>query len=134
MDTVLRMPFAPNSAWKSWTSKLILVSGVFLFSLVSLTSASAEQPLVETQSLDLEQILASGKTLEDQGLWGEALGVYQSALKLEPSNEKLKTRRAVSRIHYDLGTSLLGRQFHRDNPEHRSANRDERLFGSVVEG
>ena len=102
MDTVQWMPFAPNATRKSWTSKLLLVSGVVLFSLVSLNLASAQQHLVNKHSLDVEQILVSGKTLEDQGLWGEALSSYQSALKQAPSNEKLKTRRAVSRIHYDL--------------------------------
>ena len=40
--------------------------------------------------------------LESQEQWGEALTLYQHALKKHPNNENLKTRRAVARIHFDL--------------------------------
>ncbi len=79
---------------------------ILLAATVLLTSQtgpwSARCFAIQNQTLDVEKVLLDGKNLEQQGLWGEALGVYQSALKSAPDNEPLKTRRAVARIHYDL--------------------------------
>ncbi len=51
---------------------------------------------------ELSQLIDTGKSLELQGRWGEALAHYQQALKVDPENRQIKTRRSIARIHYDL--------------------------------
>ena len=84
------------------TSKFFFATCVILISLTGIWSGHAIAFQPPSQPLDVEQVLLEGKNLEQQGLWGEALSVYQSALKLDPANETVMTRRAVARIHYDL--------------------------------
>ena len=48
------------------------------------------------------ETLQQGAVYESEGQWGEALSLYQRALKDDPGNEQLRTRRAVARIHFDL--------------------------------
>jgi carboxyl-terminal processing protease len=48
------------------------------------------------------RLLKDGEALERSRQWGEALSVYQQAIKLCPSNPRLKQRRAVARIHFDF--------------------------------
>ena len=85
-----------------FTSKFFLATCVILISLTGIWSGHALAFQPPSQPLDVEQVLLEGKNLEQQGLWGEALSVYQSALKVAPANETVLTRRAVARIHYDL--------------------------------
>lgn len=79
----------------------IVIAMILVVSTVSSTICAQNQVQKSTAS-DIDSVLRNGRSLESDGRWGEALGVYQSALKLNPKNELLKTRRAVSRIHYDL--------------------------------
>lgn len=50
----------------------------------------------------LSSLIDTGKTLELEGRWGEALAHYQQALKVLPENRQIRTRRSIARIHYDL--------------------------------
>ncbi len=94
-----------------------IYSGLLTFSLI-VTAASqpvagqAIQSDVETSSRAATtqparsmptSVLAEGEELEKNRRWGEALSIYQQALKKHPHNAELKQRRAVARIHYDLG-------------------------------
>ncbi len=86
---------------------LAFMVGGFFNSIVQPAVASPQvTPSVETANADSatlpETIIRQGSLLESQGQWGEALTLYQQALKKHPSNENLKTRRAVARIHFDL--------------------------------
>ena len=85
-----------------FTSNFFLAASIILTSLTGIWSGHALAIQPPSQPIDVEQVLLEGKNLEQQGLWGEALGVYQSALKVAPASETIKTRRAVARIHYDL--------------------------------
>lgn len=49
-----------------------------------------------------DSILQQGSELESKSQWGEALSLYQQALKEHPNNETIKTRRSVARIHFGL--------------------------------
>jgi len=79
----------------------VIIAMILVMSTVGST-AIAQSNLPKTSSTDIDSVLRNGRSLESDGRWGEALGVYQAALKSDPKNELLKTRRAVSRIHYDL--------------------------------
>lgn len=79
-----------------------IIIAVILVTLTIGSTANAQSQVSKTTSPDIDNVLRNGRSLESDGRWGEALGVYQSALKSNPKNELLRTRRAVSRIHYDL--------------------------------
>ncbi len=98
MDFQLRTLIGSAAPPKRRTTTLfiavMLMVGTVAFSFTSVVVAQT--------TTDIDSVLRNGRQLENDGRWGEALGVYQAALKAEPTNELLKTRRAVSRIHYDL--------------------------------
>ena len=79
----------------------IVIAVILVISTVG-SAANAQSHVSKTTSSDIDAVLRNGRSLESDGRWGEALGVYQAALKQNPKNELLRTRRAVSRIHYDL--------------------------------
>ena len=60
--------------------------------------AQAETTNVQTA----QEILGRGAELETQKQWGEALSLYQQAIRKYPENRSLQTRRSVARIHYDV--------------------------------
>ena len=60
--------------------------------------AQAETTNVQTA----QEILGRGAELETQKQWGEALSLYQQAVRKYPENRSLQTRRSVARIHYDV--------------------------------
>ena len=63
---------------------------------------SAEQRRQAEVGSRLNQVLKNGTELERSRRWGEALNVYQQAIKQFPSDQSLLQRRAVARIHYDF--------------------------------
>ena len=79
----------------------VIIAVILVISTVG-SAANAQSHVSKTTSSDIDAVLRNGRSLESDGRWGEALGVYQAALKQNPKNELLRTRRAVSRIHYDL--------------------------------
>ena len=85
-----------------FTSNFFLASCIILTPLTVTWSGQAIAIEPPVPAVDVEQLLLEGKNLEQQGRWGEALSIYQSALKVDPASEIIKTRRAVARIHYDL--------------------------------
>jgi len=110
MDMLQPMLFAAKTTnekryskrFTSNRSAFLLATYIIFFSLTCIWSANALALQPPAETLDVKQVLVEGRNLEQQGLWGEALSVYQSALKADPNNETVKTRRAVARIHYDL--------------------------------
>ena len=60
--------------------------------------AQAETTNVQTA----QEILGRGAELETQKQWGEALSLYQQAVRKYPENLSLQRRRSVARIHYDV--------------------------------
>ncbi|MEL7497507.1 MAG: S41 family peptidase [Planctomycetota bacterium] len=72
---------------------------VMLFSTMSTAHAAPQANYdISTATAALEQ----GDQFETKGEWGDALSLYQQALRKFPQDELLKTRRSVARIHYDL--------------------------------
>ena len=78
----------------------------------SVATSSEAPPRIKAEARPLaEAILEQGTNLESNGQWGEALGLYQKALKDHPKNAMLVTRRAVARIHYDLERRYADQSF-----------------------
>ena len=64
------------------------------------TTLFAQAEIAEIQTA--HEILGRGAELETQKQWGEALSLYQQAVRKYPENRSLQTRRSVARIHYDV--------------------------------
>ena len=64
------------------------------------TTLLAQTETAEAQTA--QEILGRGAELETQKQWGEALSLYQQAVRKYPENRSLQTRRSVARIHYDV--------------------------------
>jgi carboxyl-terminal processing protease len=99
MDFHLRLRNVTTASVSRWTATIMTV---LMFAATTTPHLAMGQDATPATAANLEAVLRNGRTLENEGRWGEALTIYQSALKSAPENELLKTRRAVSRIHYDL--------------------------------
>lgn len=104
MDFQLRLLNATTAtaATVSRSIATIITTALMLVAIAGNSTTVAQDVTSQPSIADIDVVLQNGRTLENEGRWGEALTVYQSALKTAPENELLKTRRAVSRIHYDL--------------------------------
>ena len=71
---------------------------------VALASIAVAAPVAAPQEkIDSPQaVIGQGTQLESDKQWGEALSLYQQALRKFPENQSLRTRRSVARIHYDV--------------------------------
>lgn len=88
--TLAQTNFAPATYSQSETKPVVT------------TTRSAVSATAETTTESVRRFLNDGQALEQARQWGEALGVYQTALKKFPADEQLQQRRAVARIHFDL--------------------------------
>jgi carboxyl-terminal processing protease len=62
-------------------------------------------PAAEADPIQINSLLERGQKLEDEHRWGEALGLYEDALREHPNdeiNQALSPRHDLAKIHYDL--------------------------------
>lgn len=59
----------------------------------------------------LDRVFLRGQELEAQRRWGEALSLYEEALRTYPHDRDLAERLQISRIHYDLSRRYHDRTF-----------------------
>jgi carboxyl-terminal processing protease len=74
----------------------------------------AQPPGDESARLNVDplaDVIQQGDEFERQGLWADALSLYQTALKSSPENSQLMHRRSLARIHYDLGRRYADASF-----------------------
>ena len=83
----------------------IFLWGALLTQSLSAQSTLPPQPSVG-ESADAPSVGNSvrqqGEVFESQKQWGEALALYQNALKANPDDQALQLKRAFARIHFDL--------------------------------
>ena len=105
-----------NSIWKRLTFQLSLVVSFSLFT----QAVSAQQNAGQwrqanqnsvAQSDQPSDILSDGLELEGEAKWGEALSLYQRALRESPDNANLQQRRTIVRLHFDLERRYSDRSF-----------------------
>lgn len=65
--------------------------------------APATQATSTVAPVDVDGVLRRTTELEAQRRWGEALSVYEEALRDHPEQRALGVRHSVAKIHYDLG-------------------------------
>jgi len=85
----------------------LVALGLFLVvSAVWTAPVAAQIRIVPTATGTTEQIagvIRRAEKLEVERRWGEALGVYEEALRDHPEEPTLGSRHAMAKIHYDLG-------------------------------
>lgn len=82
-------------------SRICLVALAAMIWIGTLTEAQAQS--VDLNENEIAEVIRQGKELEQEGRWGDALGLYQQTLKANPHEPKLNRRRSIARIHFDLG-------------------------------
>lgn len=83
----------------------LLLPLTLLFLLPSVLPAQQTQPnpkYVQASPEGVAKALAEGKELEQNGHWGDALGLYQQFMRSNPDDKNIQRRRSVARIHFDL--------------------------------
>jgi carboxyl-terminal processing protease len=89
---------------------LLLVFGAVWAAGWALPSAAQSVPDVA----ELEQVVERGQQLELEGRWGDALALYEEALRDHPENESLEHGYQYCRMHYDLGRRYADASFRED--------------------
>lgn len=64
---------------------------------------AAPLQLTSSGAPELASVLDRASRLEEQRRWGEAVALYEEALREHPSDESLTSRHTLAKIHYDLG-------------------------------
>jgi carboxyl-terminal processing protease len=118
-----------------------LVSWFLLLAAISAASPlSAQNPAKDSvaattstsvDSNNLAEVLDRGRTLESDRRWGEALTLYEDAMRQFPADRNLEQRLRLSRIHYDLGRRYGDRSF-RDSIAALSPRAAQELYGEVL--
>ncbi len=79
----------------------------------------------------IEGVVRRGQKLESEQRWGEAVTLYEEALRENPHDRDLSTRHELAKIHYDLG-----RRYHDTSYLRSLTTLDQReaiaLYGEVL--
>lgn len=89
----------------------------------------ADAPDDETE---IAELLDRGRRLEGERRWGEALTLYEDALRQHPAASHFEQRLYLSRIHYDLGRRYSDRAF-RDTVKTMSSRQALDLYSEVLQ-
>lgn len=89
----------------------------------------ADAPDDETE---IAELLDRGRRLEGERRWGEALTLYEDALRQHPAAPHFEQRLYLSRIHYDLGRRYSDRTF-RDTVKTMSSGQALDLYSEVLQ-
>ena len=82
----------------SWLLILLLLVG-----LAGPAGAQVRVAPSSTHTADITDFLRRAEKLEGERRWGEALSVYEEALRKFPDEPTLDSRHTLAKIHYDLG-------------------------------
>lgn len=83
-----------------------------MFVTLSAVAAPAQIRIVSPQD-DLESILLRGQQFEADRRWGDALGVYEDALRQRPNDPALSPRHELAKVHFDLARRYADASFRR---------------------
>ncbi|HEX5447265.1 MAG TPA: S41 family peptidase [Pirellulales bacterium] len=81
---------------------------------------------------EIAELLDRGRRLEGERRWGEALTLYEDALRLHPTAPHFEQRLYLSRIHYDLGRRYSDRSF-RETVRTMDARQAIDLYSEVLQ-
>jgi carboxyl-terminal processing protease len=73
----------------------------------ALQAQQRSQPVVvktpAAQEGQIDSVVTRGQKLENEHRWGEAVTLYEEALRENPADHNLSTRHEIAKIHYDIG-------------------------------
>jgi carboxyl-terminal processing protease len=81
---------------------LLAATLLFTSSLCLGQTTEAQWKQARANAQPSTHVLSQGLEYEQQGKWGEALSLYQQALRENPKDQQLRQRRTIARIHFDL--------------------------------
>ena len=81
---------------------------------------------------EIAELLDRGRRLEGERRWGEALTLYEDALRQHPAAQRFEQRLYLSRIHYDLGRRYSDRAF-RDTVKTMNSRQALDLYSEVLQ-
>jgi len=94
----------------------------------------SQPPAIKTPAADngqIDSVVRRGQKLENEHRWGEAVTLYEEALRENPTDHNLSTRHELAKIHYDLG-----RRYHDTSFLRSLSSLDQRetlaLYGEVL--
>jgi len=109
MQTRMSRPLSPSSCRKTlsnvltrWLTLVLITVVTTSISMVSASHVVAQANTSTVGADDAQTVIQNGLVLEKERRWGDALNLYQKGLREHPENAKLKQRRAIARIHFDL--------------------------------
>lgn len=85
---------------------LLCVSSWLLFALPlhgQVTFVPSQQAASPAMASPVAGVLERGQKLELERRWGEALSLYEDALRSNPQDAQIERQHSLARIHYDLG-------------------------------
>ncbi|HEX4142868.1 MAG TPA: S41 family peptidase [Pirellulales bacterium] len=95
------------------------------------TSQPAVIKTPATEDGKIDSVVGRGQKLENERRWGEAVTLYEEALRTNPTDHDLATRHEIAKIHYDLG-----RRYHDSSFLRSLGSLDQRetlaLYGEVL--
>ncbi len=100
-------------------SRALAVWAALTASLVVTSWAPAQQVIIPAAALEngysvaaeVQEVLARGQVLEAERKWGEALSVYEKALRQHPELAALKQRVNIARMHLDVARRYTDKSF-----------------------
>jgi carboxyl-terminal processing protease len=72
-----------------------------------------EEPAVSSTANALDDVLQRGQKFETERRWGDALTLYEEALRRRPGDPAIGPRHELAKIHYDLGRRYGDTSFRR---------------------
>ena len=118
----------PSKRWLLLAFSLLVLQPSTLTAQTGVVTNEFSQPAIavtpNAKPDSAQQFVEQGKRLESTGSWGDALSLYQKAIKSFPNNDKLIERRTIARIHYDLQRRYSDNSFRKTL---QASNRTESL-------
>ena len=109
MQTRMRRPNSPSSCRtisrplaNRWLSILTAVFVAIFVDQILSSQVIARPSTPAARVADAKQVIQEGLAFEKERRWGDALSLYQKGLREHPKNARLKQRRAIARIHFDM--------------------------------
>lgn len=109
IQTRMSRPHSPSSCRTTtrcltarWIAMMLTLLGATFVGLISSSHAVAETATTVASAGDAQDVIQEGLRFEKERRWGDALSLYQKGLREYPGNARMKQRRAIARIHFDM--------------------------------
>lgn len=90
-----------------------LVVGLTILTTTSVVRAQGDSVAISSEAMPqaISKLLTQGKELEGQHRWGDALALYEEAVRKHPEDRKLAERFGIARLHYGVERRYVDHSF-----------------------